>query len=68
VIISDLQHIESATETEVKGGCKRPSCWHHRRPQAITAEVDPENFDTDTKTFTSTDTLTVEDQFSNFEF
>jgi hypothetical protein len=26
MIISDLQHIESATETKVQGGCK----WHDR--------------------------------------
>jgi hypothetical protein len=66
VIISDLQHIESATESKVQGSKRRgPSRWYHWQAKA---EANPGNFGADTKTFTSTDTLTVEDQFSNSEF
>jgi hypothetical protein len=66
VIISDLQYIESATESEVKGGkCRRPSCWYDWHAHA---SVEPGFFDTDAETFTSTDTLILEDQFSNSEF
>jgi hypothetical protein len=67
VIISDLQHIESATETDVQGGCKRPSCWYGGHGKGKPGE-EPEIFDTDTETSTSTNTLIPEDQFSNSEF
>jgi hypothetical protein len=37
VIISDLQHIESATETEVNGGCRR--CWRPSGGQQNTPAI-----------------------------
>jgi hypothetical protein len=38
VIISDLQHIESATKTEVNGGCRK--CWQSGG-NILVAPVDP---------------------------
>jgi hypothetical protein len=73
VIISDLQHIESATETEVQGGCKkcwRPSGGQKPKPPAIScdppyyntavAEAGAQAFGTNTITSTTTDTLVIQ--------
>jgi hypothetical protein len=59
MIISDLQHIESATETEVKGGffVKRPF-------NQAGAEASADAFGKNTKAFTSTGTLVIEGQYS----
>ncbi|MEY2858194.1 MAG: hypothetical protein RLZZ74_2506, partial [Cyanobacteriota bacterium] len=35
MIISDLQHIESATETEVKGGYGYGYQYHYQRPYNV---------------------------------
>jgi hypothetical protein len=57
MIISDLQYIESATETEVKGGKE------HAFNQAG-ADGLAEAFGKNTKAFAYTNTLTIEGQFS----
>jgi hypothetical protein len=62
MIISDLQHIESATETEVKGGW---GGFYYPRPYNVaSAEAGAEAFGTNTRTSTTTDTLVVQGQFS----
>lgn len=64
MIISDLQHIEFATENRVQasGGRRRP--WH--KGCNSKAKIVPENFALDIKT--STDTLIFEGQFSDSDF
>jgi hypothetical protein len=65
VIISNLQHIKSTTETEVQGGGRhgwRP-CYHSYTANAFGTFVG-----TDTETFTSTDPLIIEGQFSDSDF
>jgi hypothetical protein len=76
MIISDLQHIESATETEVNGGfaaggCYQPSYPSHcggsyyPRPYNVaSAEAGAQAFGSNTRTSTSTDTLVIQGQFS----
>lgn len=67
MIISNLQHIESATETSVQGGCKK--CW---KPfgggkcyyNAAGGKSEAQAFGTDTVTSTTTDTLAIQGQFS----
>jgi len=62
MIISDLQHIESATETEVKGGW---GGYYYQRPYNVAeANAGAEAFGRNTKAITSTGTLVVEGQFS----
>lgn len=67
MIISDLQHIESATETRVQGGrgggCKPPG-GHRRVLNTARAEAGAEAFGSNTETSTTTDTLVVQEQFS----
>jgi hypothetical protein len=75
MIISDLQHIESATEIEVNGGtgwgCCYPSYPSHcdgsykPRPYNVaSADASAQAFGTNTRTFTNTDTLAIQGQFS----
>jgi hypothetical protein len=75
MVISDLQHIESATKTEVQGGCRRwwcPSGNMIFRPSSIDplsynvagAEAGAQAFGTNTITSTTTDTLAIQEQFS----
>jgi hypothetical protein len=60
MIIRDLQHIESATETEVKGGYS-----YYKRPYNVAAaNAGAEAFGKNTKAYTSTGTLVIEGQFS----
>jgi predicted phage tail protein len=62
MIISDLQHIESATETEVTGGSRY---YYYKRPfNQAGAEASAEAFGKNTKAFTSTGTLVIEGQYS----
>jgi hypothetical protein len=72
MIISDLQHIESASEIEVNGGCgycppdpckPKPMCY---KPSYNVAGADAsaQAFGTNTKAYTNTDTLVIEGQFS----
>jgi hypothetical protein len=68
VIISNLQHIEPATETEVQGGGRRrpwPRPWY--QTHTANAGLEPVNFGTDTGNVTSTDTSIIEGQFSDFD-
>jgi hypothetical protein len=67
VIILDLQHIKSATETEVQGGCWR--CWRPRGGKSgghnvARAEAGAQAFGNNTITSTTTDTLAIQGQFS----
>lgn len=67
VIISDLQYIESVTETEVQGGCR--SCGRGptggRKPcNTAIAEAGAKAFGTFTTTSTTADTLVIQGQFS----
>lgn len=75
MIISDLQHIESATETEVQGGCKRwwcpygsasvdPISFGSLSYNAAEAEAGAQAFGTNTITSTTTDTLAIQGQLS----
>jgi hypothetical protein len=71
MILSDLQHIESATEIEVNGGmaaCCYPSNWcggYQPRPYNVaSADASAQAFGTNTKAYTNTDTLVIEGQFS----
>jgi hypothetical protein len=72
MIISDLQHIESATEIEVNGGmaagCCYPRNWcggYQPRPYNVaSADASAQAFGTNTKTGTYTDTLAIQGQFS----
>jgi hypothetical protein len=68
VIISNLQHIEPATETEVQGGGRRRPWRPWYQTHSANAGIEPVVFGTDTETFTSTDTLIIEDQFSDSDF
>jgi hypothetical protein len=61
MIISDLQHIESATETEVKGGYS----YYYKKPYNVAAaNAGAEAFGKNTKAYTSTGTLVVSGEFS----
>jgi hypothetical protein len=76
MIISDLQHIESATEANVNGGfaaggCCPPSYPSHcgssyyPRPYNVaSADASAQAFGTNTRTSTNTDTLVIQGQFS----
>jgi hypothetical protein len=73
MIISDLQHIESATEIEVNGGhayCCPPSypdycgSWSPRPYNVASADSSAQAFGTNTRTSTTTDTLVIQGQFS----
>jgi hypothetical protein len=69
MIISDLQHIESVTETAVQGGCRRCDDWRppgvKRNPyNTAEAEAEAQAFGTNTITSTTTDTLVIQGQFS----
>jgi hypothetical protein len=75
MIISDLQHIESATEIEVNGGhgyccpppvhCEpAPVCYKPRPYNVASADAGAQAFGTNTKTSTNTDTLVIEGQYS----
>jgi hypothetical protein len=80
MIISDLHHIESATETEViGGGCCYDPCEPvdpckpvdpcnpiaKKRPYNVAgANAGAEAFGTNTKAYTSTGTLVIEGQYS----
>jgi hypothetical protein len=44
MVISDLQHIESATETDVQGGCKHWWCWSPDS-KARVISIDPPSID-----------------------
>jgi hypothetical protein len=79
VIISDLQYVESATENDVQGGNHRPNGNSANRATAVglpdvfgslslyneaRAEAVAQAFGTNTRTFTTTDTLVIQGQFS----
>jgi hypothetical protein len=68
MIILDLQHIESATETRVQGGrgggCKPPGGGWRKYCNTARAEAGSEAFGSNTETSTTTDTLVVQEQFS----
>jgi hypothetical protein len=75
MIISDLQHIESATEIEVNGGYAAGGCcppsypdycgsWSPRPYNAANANASAQAFGTNTSTSTTTDTLVIQGQFS----
>jgi hypothetical protein len=71
MIISDLQHIESATEIEVNGGmasCCYPSNWcggYNPRPYNVaSADASAQAFGTNTNSYTNTDTLVIQGQYS----
>jgi hypothetical protein len=76
MIISDLQHIESANEVEVNGGCgycpppapvhcdPKPVCCKPRSYNVASADASAQAFGTNTKAYTNTDTLVIEGQFS----
>jgi hypothetical protein len=64
MIISDLQHIESATETEINGGTGW-GCYYNPRPYNVaSADAGAQAFGTNTRTGTYTDTLAIQGQFS----
>jgi hypothetical protein len=73
MIISDLQHIESAIEVEVNGGCgycpppvncePKPKCYKPSYNVA-SADASAQAFGTNTKAYTNTDTLVIEGQYS----
>ena len=61
MIISDLQYIESAKE-EVKGGW---GGWKYRKPfNQAGADATAEAYGFNTKSFTKTDSLVIEGEFS----
>jgi hypothetical protein len=62
MIISDLQYIESANETQVEGG----GCWCYYKPSynVAGAEGIAEAFGKNTKAFSYTRTLTIEGKYS----
>jgi hypothetical protein len=82
MIISNLQHIESVTETKIQGGG-----WHRPKPKpkqpiwgykispggydypspcnAAGAEAGAQAFGSSTITYTTTDTLAIQGQFSS---
>jgi hypothetical protein len=65
MIISDLQHIESATEIEVNGGTGWGCCYYPSRPYNVaSADASAQAFGTNTRTGTYTDTLAIQGQFS----
>jgi hypothetical protein len=76
MLISDLQHIESASEVEVNGGtgycptpveCKpKPICppWKPSYYNVASANAGAEAFGTNTKTATSTGTTVIQGQYS----
>lgn len=79
MIISDLQHIESATETEVRGGCDcgygevaefrsgraLPNIIGQTLPSNVaSADASAQAFGTNTSTSTTTNTLVIQGQFS----
>jgi hypothetical protein len=78
VNISDLQHIESATETKVQGGRWRPgpkpprpgffthpgSSVYTSSYNAAGAESAVQAFGSSTETSTTTDTLAIQGEFS----
>jgi hypothetical protein len=64
MIISDLQHIESATETEINGGSGW-CCTYQPRPYNVAgANAGAQAFGTNTKTYTNTDSVVVQGQYS----
>jgi hypothetical protein len=63
MIISDLQYIESANETEVKGGYgKKPVVKPPYNLAVATASA--EAFGRNTKTYTATGTLVIQGNYS----
>jgi hypothetical protein len=64
MIISDLQHIESATEIEVNGGSGWCGGYKPRPYNVASADASAQAFGTNTKAYTNTDTLVIEGQFS----
>jgi hypothetical protein len=72
MIISDLQHIESATEIEVNGGFAAGGCYpsycggtYNPRPYNVAnADAGAQAFGTNTRTGTFTDSLVIQGQFS----
>jgi hypothetical protein len=62
MIISDLQYVESATETEVKGG----GCWCYEKRSYNVADAGAlaEAFGRNTKAFSYARTLTIEGNYS----
>jgi hypothetical protein len=64
MIISDLQHIESATETEINGGCGWCGSYNPRPYNVASADAGAQAFGTNTRTSTATDTLVIQGQFS----
>jgi hypothetical protein len=64
MIISDLQHIESATETEINGGCGWCGGYQPRPYNAAGANASADAFGRNTKAYTNTDTLVIEGQYS----
>jgi hypothetical protein len=61
MIISDLQHIEIATETEVQGGW---GGYYYRPYNVASADAGAQAFGKNTRTSTVTDTLVIQGQFS----
>ncbi|MGL5836807.1 MAG: hypothetical protein ACRC1Z_26790 [Waterburya sp.] len=64
MIISDLQHIEIATETEVNGGHGWGGYYYQRPYNVASADASAQAFGTNTRTATTTDTLVIQGQFS----
>ncbi len=62
MIISDLQYIESANETEVKGG--HDWSYYKRAYNVAGAEGLAEAYGRNTKAFVYTHTLTIEGNYS----
>lgn len=73
MLISDLQHIESASEVEVNGGCgycpppecyKPPVCHKPSYYNSASAVAGAEAFGKNTETYTSTGTKVIQGQYS----
>jgi hypothetical protein len=65
MIISDLQHIESATEIEVNGGHGWCGSFCNPRPYNVAgADASAQAFGTNTNSYTNTDTLVIQGQYS----
>ncbi|MFM2314042.1 MAG: hypothetical protein RLZZ04_3318 [Cyanobacteriota bacterium] len=77
MLISDLQHIESASEIEVNGGCgycpppveeckPKPICPPYKPSyyNVASANAGAEAFGSNTKTYTSTGTKVIQGQYS----
>jgi hypothetical protein len=64
MIISDLQHIEAANETEVKGGSSYGGWYNYRPYNVAEANASAQAFGTNTNTSTYTNTTVIQGQYS----